>query len=195
MKWGAIGLGATALALVVGAFVFALTTRADAPGSPAIVTTITPASATTSTPTIVTTVASPAVKARPPAAAKPAPPAKKPARRVTKRSCQGGDPTGSDTPSCDSSDNQAGDRNSGDGSGDDQAGDSDSGVSGGDNQAGDGNQAARERRAKTAPAQSTAQQIVMKGVVARLRFGRFEPLGGTGKAYAPARELECSRIE
>jgi hypothetical protein len=36
MKWGAIAVGAAALALAAGAFVFALTTRAGGPGTPTI---------------------------------------------------------------------------------------------------------------------------------------------------------------
>ena len=130
MKWKATAVGAVALVLVAGAFVFALATRGGA-----------------DTPTAVTTVSSPT----PLGTGKPL--AKNRARSVSKPSCQSDttDPTGSDSPSCgsgdnqagdrsrdSSGDNQAGDRNSGDSSGDDQAGDRNSGDSSGDNQAGDG---------------------------------------------------------
>lgn len=135
MKWGAIGLGA-ALVLSVGALVFALSTHTNGPNAPVIVTTFTPVGTTTTTPTVVTTVLSPTVAAPARAAPKRAV-AKRPARPATKRSCQG-DPTGSDNPSCNSNDNQAGDRKLGDNSGDDQAGDQSSGDNSGDNQAGDG---------------------------------------------------------
>ena len=115
MKWIATGLAAAAvLVLVAGAFVFALSTRPGKQGTPTIVTPNTPAAVTS--PTVA-----------PPPTAKLAPVSKQPARRVTKPSCRGGDPTGSDTPGCGSADDQAGDSDSGDSSGDNQAGDGKSG--------------------------------------------------------------------
>ncbi len=131
MKWTAksVAVAAAVSALVVGALVFVLATRGGASGAPNIVPINTPA--------VVTTVPSAAVKATTPSTAKRTPKPKRQTRIFAKPSCQG-DPTGSDTPSCGASDNQAGDGDSGDSSGDNQAGDSNSGDSSGDNQAGDG---------------------------------------------------------
>jgi hypothetical protein len=135
MKWVAIGLGASLLALAVGAL--ALTTRGGGQ----------------STRIATTTVASNPIDALIPVPTTPlsAPvsPAKKRARSGSSlpKTCQsnGGDEsdeTGDDRPearSCrsdSSGDNQAGD-NQRDQVGDDQAGDSESGDNAGDNQAGD----------------------------------------------------------
>jgi hypothetical protein len=135
MKWVAIGLGASLLALAVGAL--ALTTRGGGQSTRIATTTVTsnPIDALIPVPTT-------------PLSA-PVSPAKKPGRSGASlpKTCQsnGGDesdPTGDDHPaarSCRSNgsgDNQAGD-NQRDQVGDDQAGDNESGDNAGDNQAGD----------------------------------------------------------
>jgi hypothetical protein len=64
MKWGGIAVESAVLALAVGAFVFALTTRVGARGTP----TIAPAN----TPAVFATVVSPTVTATPLPTVKPA---------------------------------------------------------------------------------------------------------------------------
>jgi hypothetical protein len=135
MKWAAIGLGASLLALAVGAL--ALTTRGGGQSTRIAATTLESA---------------PVGVQIPVAPAQPTQPASSATKRarsganVSKR-CQSGagdesDPTGDDRSnarSCrsgSSGDNQAGD-NQRDQAGDDQAGDNESGGNAGDNQAGD----------------------------------------------------------
>jgi hypothetical protein len=135
MKWAAIGLGASLLALAVG--VLALTTRGGEQSTRSATTTAAP---------------SPIDALIPVATAQPS----RPASPATKRARSGAspsktcrsntgdesDPTGDDRsnarncPSNRSGDDQAGD-NRRDQGGDDQAGDTESGDNGRDNQAGD----------------------------------------------------------
>jgi hypothetical protein len=134
MKWVAIGLGASLLALAVGAL--ALTTR----GGGQSTRSVTPTAA--SAPLGVTI---PAAASQP---SLPVPSTTKQARSgaTPSKTCQSGgesDPNGDDRSNarnCSSSssrDDQAGDNASGDNAGDDQAGDNASGDNTGDNQAGD----------------------------------------------------------
>lgn len=112
MNWKTkpVAVGAVVLALAVGAVVFALATRAGAVRQ-------TPPRDKANAPAVLTTPSSPAATVTQHPVARPAPASKR------------------QSPS---SDDQAGDRSSGDGSGDDQAGDNSSGDSSGDDQAGDG---------------------------------------------------------
>jgi hypothetical protein len=135
MKWAAIGLGASLLALAVGAL--ALTTRGGEH---------TTRIATTTEASSPTAALIPVVTAQP---SRPVSPATKRARSRANlsRPCRGNrndesDPTGDDRSNvrhCSSNgtgDNQAGD-NHRDQAGDDQAGDTEAGDNAGDNQAGD----------------------------------------------------------
>jgi hypothetical protein len=135
MKWAAIGLGASLLALAVGAL--ALATRGGEQATRIVTTT------EASAPLGVQIPFAPAQPSR------PASPSTKRARSRANlsRPCQGNrndesDPTGDDRSNarhCSSNgtgDNQAGD-NRRDQAGDDQAGDTEAGDNAGDNQAGD----------------------------------------------------------
>jgi hypothetical protein len=116
MKWLAIGLAAGALLVAVAAFAYVVATRgATGEAARVVLTTAAAAPAAAATPVL-------------------APPARSVRRPAAKKKCaangDNSDPTGSDRPSVRSSracrassDNQAGDRNSGDNGGDNQAGD------------------------------------------------------------------------
>lgn len=135
MKWAAIGLGASLLALAAGAL--ALTTRGGGQSTRIATTTVGPAPLG---------IQIPVVPAQPTQPVSSATKQSRSGTRVSKpcRSHAGdeSDPTGDDRSkarNCGSNrsgDNQAGD-NRRDQAGDDQAGDNESGDSAGDNQAGD----------------------------------------------------------
>src|SRR5258705_13922397 len=123
MNWKTkpVAVGAVVLALAVGAVVFALATRAGTARQ-------TPPRDKANAPAVLTTPSSPTVTVTQHPVARPAP--------ASKRQRPSSDDQAGDRSSGDSfGDDQAGDNNSGDRSGDNQAGDSSSGGSSGDDQA------------------------------------------------------------